>query len=152
MSRSASTTRSRRTLAVLIGSAVLAAAVPAAVFAKEITSGGTTTSTACQPVTSLSYKGDARVGETGLASITISYATKPCANGQRIVTSVKMYETANPASIAYENPDAASSGKITVAGVKVRTSYIVTVSVTDANTGLLVGSLSIYAAAVPKGV
>ena len=152
MSRPTQATRSRRTVATLIGAAILAAAVPAAVFAKEITSGGTTASTACQPVTSLTYKGDARVGETGLASIAISYGVKPCTNGQAVTVAVEVYEYANPAAVAYADNKAPQSGKFTVFGVKVRTSYVAKVSVFDASTGNLVGSMSIFAAAVPKGV
>ena len=77
MRQTAATTRSRRILcAAVLGTALLAAAVPAASFAKEIGSGGvppTGGTVACSPVRSLTVKADPKVGETGLASIGVTY-------------------------------------------------------------------------------
>jgi len=122
------------------------------VSAKEITSGGTPAgTTACAPVSSLSYRGDARVGETGLASIDVSYSTKQCDKTVTQRVAVQMFENAT-GDVVYDNADAAASSKFTVFGVKVRTSYIVRVSVYNAATGALIGSQTIFAAAIPKGV
>lgn len=146
--------RARRMFAVVLGSAVLAAAVPAAAFAKEIGSGaggGVVTPAACNPVTSLTAKGDATTGETGLATISVSYNVKPCTNGQSVIVDTKVYETAAPAAVSYDNPAAALSGKF-VAVARVRVSYTVKVTVFDAVTGIQVGTLSVFAAAVPKPV
>ena len=72
MPHTATITRSRRVLcAALLGTALLAAALPATSFAKEIVSGGvaaTGGAVACSPISSLTVKADPKVGETGLAS------------------------------------------------------------------------------------
>jgi hypothetical protein len=122
--------------------------------AKEITSGGGTggTTTTCSPVSSLTTRGDARVGETGLASIDINWGVKPCDSKQAVTVDVTMYESANPAAVAYSNPAAPLSGRVTVFGIKIRTSYTVKVTVRDAATGALVGTGTAFAGATPKGV
>jgi len=145
----------RRRLGMMLGAGLLLVGFAAATAsAKEVTSGGSVTPVAgaCQPVTSLTAKGDARVGETGLASISVSYGVKPCVNGQTVTVAVTVAEYANKAAVVWNDPDAALNGKFTAFGVKVRTSYLVTVAVYDATTSELVGQLSVFAAAVPKGV
>jgi hypothetical protein len=121
--------------------------------AKEITSGGAPAGgnvAVCSPVKSLSYRGDARVGETGLAAIDINYSVAPC-DKNPVRVSVVMFESANGA-VFYDNQDAALSGKFTLFGVKVRTSYQVVVTVYDAQSNAVVGTQRIFAAAIPKGV
>ena len=133
---------------------VAALLAPSLSFAKEVTSGGTPAGTgtvACDPVSSLTYRGDARVGETGLASIKVSYSVKPCDKNQSVRVGVEVYENATGIRI-YDNPDSLFSNTFEVFGVKVRTSYIVKVTVYDSVTGAVVGTKSIFAAAIPKGV
>jgi len=130
---------------------LLSSCAPA--FAKEITSGGGGVggTTTCNPVSSLTAKGDPRVGETGLSSIDVSYSVKPCINGQMVRVQTDVYESLTGAS-AYLNTDSPLNGKFTVFGIKVRTSYTVRVTVTDTATNAVVGTQTIFAAAIPKGV
>ena len=146
------TRRVARIAAVLLGTALLAGALAGPASAKEITSGGgggggTAT---CNPVTSLGAKGDARVGETGLASVDVNYSVKPCVDGQVLTVRTLMTESANPAVVVWDDPAAPLSGKFTVFGIRVGVSYRVTVYVTDAATGALVGQQSIFAGASRK--
>ncbi|MFN8020114.1 MAG: hypothetical protein U0Q03_01190 [Acidimicrobiales bacterium] len=160
MSQSSSTRRTsrRRFGAVLTGGLLVVGlgvgAVAGSASAKEVGSGGGgggTTAT-CNPVTSLTYKGDARVGETGLASIDVSYGVKPCDSAQSVVVTTKVAQLTNPANVVWDDPAAPQNGRFTVFGTTTRTSYLVTVSVYDASTGVLAGTRSITAAAIPKGV
>jgi hypothetical protein len=129
-------------LSALFSSSILA------VSAKEVGSGGTPVSTVCNPVNKLSYRGDARVGELGFASIDISYGVKSC-DGSAVTVKVELIESAtNAVFYTYEN--APLSAKVTVTGVKQNTSYKALVTVYDATTGAVVGSKWIYAAAVRK--
>ena len=147
------TSTRRRLGAALLGAGLLVSAWGGVASAKEIGSGGgggTATAT-CSPVSSLTARSDARAGETGLATIDVSYGVKSCTKAA-VTASVTVAEYANPAAVVYDNPTAALNGKFTVFGVKVRTTYKVTVSVYDAATGASVGSSSVYAAAIPKGV
>jgi hypothetical protein len=144
-----------RTIARVAGALFIIAALiaPSFSFAKEITSGGTVGvgTVACDPVSSLTYKGDARVGETGLASIKVSYSVKPCDKTQAVRVGVEVYENATGVRV-YDNQNALFSNTFDVFGIKVRTSYIVKVTLYDAVTGSVVGTKSIFAAAIPKGV
>ncbi len=145
----------RRLGAVALGASVLAVACTGtAASAKEIGSGSGTgiTTTACSPVTSLITKGDPKVGETGLASIAVTYGVKACDKGQTVKAAVSVYQYTAPSNVLYDAPDAPLSGKFTVFGVKLSTSYVVKVTVTDAATGAVVGTGTAFAAAVPKGV
>lgn len=148
----ASTSRPLRRLAALALTAVVLVGTASGVAsAKEIGSGGGgTTSTTCNPVTSLGYRGDATTSDTGVGSITISYGVKPCTKGQTLVVDVKLYETANPAAVAYADPAAPLSGKFTVSGVRTNLSYSAKVTAYDATTGAVAGSSTIFAAAVRK--
>ena len=156
MSRTEATTkRPRKFLSLALGgAALLAAAIPATSFAKEIGSGsgGTTGTTTCSPITSLTVKADPKVGETGLASIDVGYGVKPCTNGQAVTTNVTVSEYLNPSVVVYDWQDAPLNGKFTVFGVRVRVTYKVTVTVIDTATGALAGTQSAYVAAIPKGV
>ena len=117
----------------------------------ETTGGGGGGTTTCSPVSSLTYKGDARAGETGLATISVSYGVKPCTSAA-VVVDARLFLTANPAAISYDDANAPLNGKFTVAGIRPNTSYQVRITVTDAATGAVVGSKTIFAGAVTKGV
>ena len=131
---------------------ILLGSVSTVAGAKEVGSGsGATTTTVCNPVSSLSYRGDARVGETGLASIDVDYVVKSCTKAA-VTASVTVRELLVPSNVVWDQANAPLSGRFTVFGVKVRTSYLVRVDVLDAATGTLVGTRSITAAAIPKGV
>ncbi len=118
--------------------------------AKEVASGGTPVSTTCNPVSSISYKGDARVGELGFASIDMKYSVKPC-DSNAVTVKVELIESSN-GTVVYSNSAAPLSSTITVNGVKVNTSYTIVVSVYDASTGNLVGTSKAFAAAKTKPV
>lgn len=159
MSETATPARTRRRLGLTflsVGAAALALTAGVA-SAKEITSGGgggggggggTTT---CVPVTSLTAKGDPKVGELGFASIDVSYSVKPC-DADPVIVHTSVAAWADPTQVVYDNPTALENGKFTVNGVKVRTTYKVTVAVTDAVTGAAEGTSSVFVAAIPKGV
>ena len=137
--------------ALAAGTLALAFAGPAA--AKEIASGGATggtTAPACSPVTSLKYKGDATTADTGVATVSVDYATKAC-DSDPVTVSVVMWQSALPTNVLWSDAAAPASGRFTV-GVQARVSYQVKVTVTDAVTGAVEGSQTIFAAAVPKGV
>ena len=137
-----------------IGSLVMVTLIMASTsfaFAKEVTSGGTPVPATCNPVKSLSYRGDARVGETGLSSIDVSYSVSPCDKTIPVRVGVAVIESI-PNTVVYENQDALMSDKFTVFGVKVRTSYKVVVTVYNALTNEVLSSSTIFAAAIPKGV
>jgi hypothetical protein len=59
-------------------------------------------------------------------------------------------ESFDAAAVVWNDPQAPLSGKFTVYGVKLRTTYKVTVTVRDAGTGALVGSASVSASATPR--
>lgn len=117
----------------------------------EVVGGGGAPAAVCAPVKSLTYRGDARVGETGLSSIDVNYSTAPCDKTIPTRVEVVMFQSST-GEIVYSDTDALASGKFTVFGVKVRTSYQVKVSVVNATTGEVTGSQTIFAAAIPKGV
>lgn len=144
----------RATAVAVLGTALVATAGNGIASAREVTSGGGTGggTTACSPVTNLTARGDARTRDTGAASIKFSYTVKPCTQGQSVVIDARVAKTADPTAIAYNDPDAPSSDTVTVFGIAIRTSYLVTITVRDAASGSVVGTSSIYAGAVPKGV
>lgn len=121
--------------------------------AKEITSGGNPTTggtVVCSNVKSLSYKGDARVGETGLASIDINYSVSPCDKTRPVRVEVILVQNVTDATPLYQNDNALMSDKITVFGVLVGKSYLAKVNVYDANSGAFIEARQIFAAAVRK--
>lgn len=145
----------RRLAAVALTAGVLVGSASGVASAKEIGSGGGGgggggSTTTCNPVTSLGYKGDATTSDTALGSITINYGVKPCTSGQAVVVDVKLYETANPSVVLYDDPAAPASGKVAIFGVRVNYSYTAKVTVYDASTGAVAGSSTIFAAAVRK--
>lgn len=144
----------RRSGAVALTAGLLVAGAAGTVSAKEIGSGSGTgiTTTACDPIASLTYKGDARAGETGIATIMVTYDVKPCNKAQSVTVDARLYLTADPSAVAYDDPDAPLSGKFTAFGVKTNTSYLAKITLTDSATGAVVATKSIYAAAVRKGV
>ena len=151
------TTNSSRTFAHAVMTAVAAVLFALSAIgltsAKEITSGGGTgvggTAT-CSPVKSLSYKGDARVGELGFASIDINYSVSPCDKTVPVRVIVSLTQNIAGAEPTYLDVDAPLSGKITVNGVLVGKSYLAKVQVLNAQTGEVLGSSQIFAAAVRK--
>lgn len=149
-----SMTMGRRVLMAAAGVGLLAASMAGPALAKEVDSGsgaGTgATTTTCNPVNSLTYKGDYRAGETGLSSIMVSYDVRPCDKTRPVVIDARLYLSADSTAVAYDDPAAPLSGKFTVYGVKANTSYIAKITVTDVATGAVVGTRQIYAAAVRK--
>jgi hypothetical protein len=146
----------RHTFGAFVAAGLLAATLTGGLAgtasAKEIGTGGTVTPTApaCSPVTSLGYKGDATTSETGLATVQVNYGVKAC-DKDPVVVDVEMFETANPAAVVWSDPNAPLAGKFT-AVVRPALSYQVVVTVTNANTGVLEGSQTIFAAARYKPV
>ena len=123
--------------------------------AKEIGSGtgGGGGGTVCLPITSLGAKSDPRVGELGFASIDVNYSVKPCFSGQTLTVTREVVEYLVPANVLYSATSSSDlTGRFTVNGVKVRTTYRVTVTVVDVATNGVIGSQSVYTAAIPKGV
>lgn len=146
-------TNTRALFTIFVSVMVLATLlIPSLSFAKEITSGGGTggTTTACNPVSSLTAKGDPRVGETGLANISASYSVKPC-DKNAVTVNVQVYEYLT-GNVVYDSTNAPLSDTFSVFGVKVRTTYIVKVTVLDQATGAVVGVRTVGVAAIPKGV
>lgn len=143
-----------RVAGVVLGAALVAGTLAGPAGAKEIGSGGgggggggTTT---CNPVSSLGYKGDATTSDTAFATIQVDYSVKPCVKDQVVTVRTVVAESANPAVVVWDDPNAPLSGKFTVGGVRVNLSYTATVSVYDAVTGAPVGQRSIFVAAVRK--
>ena len=142
--------RRRAAVVSLAAGLALTAAVGTA-SAKEVTSGGTpaTPAGACNPVSSLSYKGDATTSDTGVGTVRVSYGVKSC-DGAAVTARLAVVLSANLSVSAYDDA-VPLSGKVT-AVVTRNTSYIAKVDVFDAASGALVGSRQIYVAAVYKGV
>ena len=127
---------------LLIGAATMATA-------KEVTSGGGTGIVACSPVKALTAKGDARAGETGVATVQVGWSVTPCDKAQSVRVEVLVSDSVTKEAW-FTNPEAGLDGKITVA-VPARRGYACKVTVYDAATGDLVGSQTVYASTVPKG-
>ena len=142
-----------RLVAAAVGIALLVGTMAGTAGAKEIGSGGTTGGTVtptCSPISNLTVKSDPKVGETGLALTQVDYGVKACTNGQVLTvrTTVAEYSTG---TLVYDNPNASLTGRFSVA-IKIRTTYVVTITAVDAATGTVAGSQSAWTAAVPKGV
>jgi hypothetical protein len=115
--------------------------------------GGTTGGTAtCNPVTALSYKGDANPAESGIPTITVTYAVKPCVKGQNVIVGTNLHLSADPSVVPYSVTPSPLSGKYVVTGVLANTSYQAEIVVTDAATGQVLGTRWIWAAANYQGV
>ena len=97
---------------------------------------------------SLKAQGDARAGgEPGTATIDVDYSVKPCDSKQVVTVETVVAESYNPDQVVWDDTAAPESGKFTLGGVKLNTTYKVTVLVRDAVTGAMVGSASVSAAA-----
>ena len=122
-----------------------------AALGKELGSGGIGggVTAGCQPVTSLTAKGDAKIGETGLASVQVGWGVKPCTAGQavRVVVTITNWTTKE---VVYSDTNAALNNKIT-AFVAARYSYQCTVTVIDTATGGVEGASTVFASTIPKG-
>ena len=119
--------------------------------AKEIGSGagGGVGTVVCNPVSSLTAKGDPRVGETGLASVQIGWGVKPCNANQAIVVTLTV-RSWNTGATVYSDTNAAANSKITLY-VPSRQLYYCTITVVDAFTGATLGTSTVSASTVPKG-
>lgn len=141
----------RTTLFAAAASAAALLSLAAPASAKEVGSGGTTTTPTCSPVQSLKAQGDARAGgEPGTATIDVDYSVKPCDSKQAVTVETVVAETWYPDQVVWDDTSAPESGKFTVYGVKVNTLYKVTVLVRDAGSGALVGSASVSAKAATR--
>ncbi len=111
--------------------------------------GGGGVTAVCQPVTSLTAKGDPKLGETGLASVQLGWGVKPCTAGQsvRVLVTVTDWSTKE---VVYSDANAPLNGKITTF-VAVRKTYQCTVTVIAVTTGAVEGTRTVYASTVPKG-
>ena len=120
-------------------------------FAKEVTSGGTGVvgaGTACSPIAGITAKGDARVGETGIASVQFGWSVSPCQKDQAVVVVASITDWQNR-QVMYTDIDAGLKSKLVVA-VPARRSYACTITVFDAATGAVLGTSTVYASTVPK--
>lgn len=119
--------------------------------AKEIGSGGggVVVVGGCSPIASLNAKGDAKVGETGLASIQLGWSVKPCDPAQpvRVVVSIVNWNTK---VVVYSDADAELNSKITIY-VPSRQTYQCIITVVDDFTGVVLDSGSVFTSTVPKG-
>lgn len=144
---------SRRVLTAAAGTCLLAGLSAGIASAKEVGSGGTTTPpAACNPVSAITYKGDATTSDTATATIQISYGVRPCLKGQTLTVTAHVYLNADPSQVVYDDPAAALNGKFTVGGVRANTSYIAQITAIDAATGEVAGTQKAFVAAVYKGV
>lgn len=136
-------------VAAMVAGCMAAAGLVAS--AKEITSGGTIGGvTTCSPIKGVTAKGDARVGELGIASVQMGWSVAPCDKAQavRVVASITEWQSK---TVLYTDIDAGLSGKLVLA-VAPRFSYACTVSVYDAATGVLLDTSTVFASTTPKGV
>ena len=143
----------RKSVVAGFAALLMTASVAGIVSAKEITSGGNPVgggTAACSPVKSLSYKGDARVGETGFASIDINYSVVACDKNIPVRVEVMLTQNIAGAQPTYVDSDAVLSNKVTVFGVLVGKSYTAKVTVYNRSTNVVIGSSQIFAAAVRK--
>ena len=116
--------RSTRLAGTVLAAGALAVVLAGPAAAKEITSGGATggtTTTACAPVTSLKYRGDATTSDTGVATVSVDYATKAC-DKDPVTVRVEMWQSTAPTNVLWLDGDAAASGRFTVV-VTARVSY-----------------------------
>jgi hypothetical protein len=138
----------RLLLGLLCASVVLPVSV---VFAKETASGGTVVpvAPACSPVSSLSGRGDARVSETGLASVLVNWAVRPCDRNQSVRVSYTVLNYTTRAMV-YTDSNAALNGRVEVL-LPSRQLYQGIVTVFDATTGAVLGTQSVVVSTIPKG-
>ena len=120
-----------------------------AAFAKVEVIGGAGAA-ACSPISGLTAKGDATVGEAGMASVQMGWSVKPCSKTQavRVVASIINWNTKE---LVYTDNDAGLNGKILIF-VEARQIYDCTVTVFDAVTGEVLETKTFGASTIPKGV
>jgi len=81
-------------------------------------------------VQSLKAQGDARAGgEPGTATIDVDYSVKPCDSKRVVTVETVVAESYNPDQVVWDDTAAPESGKFTLGGVKLNTTYKVTVLV-----------------------
>src|SRR4051794_24142293 len=96
---------SRRVLLATLGvAAVVLTAAPAS--AKETASGGTPAPTGCSPVSALKASGDARAGESAVASIDVDYTVKPCDSSKAVTVETLIAEYFNSSVVVWDDPTA----------------------------------------------
>jgi hypothetical protein len=145
--------RARRHAALVsVAGALVLAAVTGTASAKETAGGTPAAPAACSPITSLGYKGDPRVGETGLSTVTVSYAVKPCVPGQSVTVAARVFLSTDQSIQPYDESSIPLSGKFVAVGITPNTSYTATITVTDTATGAVVDTRSIFVAAKTKPV
>lgn len=122
--------------------------------AKELASGAPAPKpvVTCSDVKSLTYKGDARVGELGFGQILVNYSVSPCDPATPVRVEVSLTQNIAGATPTYIDENAALSGKIAVNGVLVNTSYIAKVTVYNVASNEVISSSQIFAAARTKPV
>lgn len=104
----------------------------------------------CSPISSLTAKGDGRVGELGTASVQVDYSVKPCDKTQTVRVMAQIIDWAT-GTVLYEDPNALMSGRILLY-VPARHLYTGKVTVFDAATGEVLGTKSYTVSTTPKGV
>ncbi len=95
-------------------------------------------------------RGDVRDGETGLATMNMTWSVKPC--DTRAIRVVVEMKASISGEVMYLDENAPLSGSVLVSGIKIRTAYTEMVTVYDAVTGEVIGWKSTAAAANPKPV
>lgn len=113
------------------------------------TGGGGGGVAACLPISSLTVKGDGKVGETGLGSVQMGWGVKPCDASQAVNVTVTIANYTTKA-VVYTDGSAPLNGKITVA-VPSRQLYLCTVTVVDVATGAVIQTRSTTVSTTPKG-
>ena len=112
----------------------------------QLAGGGT-----CTPISSYTVKGDYRAGETGVSTIDVAYAVKPCDKNQTVNVKIEIIKFDTKAILAVgENLEL--SGKYHFAGVGLYGIYTAKMTVTDSVTGAVVATNSFSVALVPKRV
>jgi hypothetical protein len=114
---------------------------------------GVVTSDPCQ-VKSFKTSSVTGVGDTGLSSISADYQVAVCdSKSNPLAVDVLVFESWDPSIVMRDEPNAPLSDKFTILGVKVGTSYTITLTVRDAVTGATLATASRSAkASYPTGV
>lgn len=108
-------------------------------IAAGLTKGARVENPPCSPISSLSIKGDSRVGGTSTGSIDLSYSVKPCDKTQtvRVLVQIIEYSTGNVIS---QNENAPLSGQYHYEAVGLLGYYTGRVTVFDALTGAVLAT------------
>lgn len=120
--------------------------------AREVASGaGGGGTTACSPVSNFVVKGDYRAGETGTSTIDVAYAVKPCDKNQVAEVKIEIIEFSTKAVLAATG-NLPLSGKYAFAQRGLYGVYTAKITVTEAGTGVVLGTQQFSVNLVPKGV